>query len=102
MNQKAVMMKIPSLRHNHLRMSRYWKSPIFYQKEGRQVEVVVVVVIVVVGGTYVLYVFFLDRKKNTKFDGATRFCMVDPNTMIFVGTQRTSSLAAPSSSMPHW
>ena len=31
----------------------------------------------------VTYIFFLKRKKNTKFDGAAKFCMVDPKTMDF-------------------
>lgn len=30
-----------------------------------------------------LYLFFLDRKKNAKFEGAARFCMVEPKTMVF-------------------
>jgi hypothetical protein len=31
----------------------------------------------------IIYVFFLDRKKNVKFEGAARFCMVEPKTMRF-------------------
>lgn len=30
-----------------------------------------------------LYVFFLDKKNNAKFDGTAKFCIVNPKTMIF-------------------
>lgn len=35
------------------------------------------------GRERVLHIFFLDWKKNAKFDGVARFCIVDPKTMIF-------------------
>ena len=41
----------------------------------------------------VLYAFFLNRKKNVKFDGAARFCMVDPKTMFFSPYDDNSSRA---------
>ena len=41
----------------------------------------------------VLYAFFLNRKKNLKFDGAARFCMVDQKTMFFSPYDDNSSRA---------
>lgn len=42
----------------------------------------------------ILYVFFLDRKKNAKFEGAARFCMVNPKTMVFSSYDDHASRAA--------
>ena len=42
----------------------------------------------------ILYVFFLDVKKNAKFEGAARFCMVEPKAMTFSPYDDHSSRAS--------